>query len=363
MKKKLRIAFVEEWPSLRGTKILPYLAEQFELTYITSDMGTFPKADFADVKLFPAVKYINQRGLAFSRLVDRLYAEGRIDFAVHYAGIAFLSRKTPIVGVLGGSYCTDFLDSWRGASPLRKARLVVGFLHYTVPEFLACRRADRLVANSEGLKRELMGHYGLKGKPFDVVYNGIDPDFTAMGAVKKIGETPRAIYSGRLHEKKGILGVVKALHRRRDIDISLRIAGEGPDRAAIADIGRKDSRIRLLGHVSKNKLLQEMENTNLFVFPSFHEGCPNALLEAMAARHACVCYGIAPVREVLGDSGVVTEVGDPAALCEELARLAKEPAEMVSLSGKAYEKSLDFSWEKCAKQFESILRAFHAQLG
>jgi len=58
VKRKARIAFLEEWPSLRANRVLPYLTKEFEITYITCEMGNFPKGDFKEVIKFPAPNFM-----------------------------------------------------------------------------------------------------------------------------------------------------------------------------------------------------------------------------------------------------------------------------------------------------------------
>jgi glycosyltransferase involved in cell wall biosynthesis len=362
MRENIRIGFFEEWPSLRATKVMPYLTTRFRITYVTSEKGQMPQGDFERVIKYPAPRYINQRGIAFSNLAKKLYDKGEIDFAVHYAGIAFVARNVPIINMLGGSYCTDFLSKWRSSSWLQKAKLSVGFLHYTLPEYMACKGADRIITNSESLKSEIAGYYNLGNKLCNVVYNGLDVDFVNLGQDKQMSSKSAIIYTGRLHDQKGILKLVRSFHDRKNIDAPFLIAGDGPDRDSIAAICQDDNRIRLLGHLSKDRLIQEMNETTMFVFPSFHEGCPNALLEAMASRHACLCYDIPPVRDVLDGAGILSEVGNPEALCDRIAELVMAPAEVNRLANQAVVKSGDFSWEKCAMQIEQILTRFHETL-
>lgn len=362
MHENIRIGFFEEWPSLRATKVMPYLTTRFRITYVTSEKGLMPRGDFERVIKYPAPRYMNQRGIAFSNLAKKLYDKGEIDFAVHYAGIAFIARDVPIINLLGGSYCTDFLSKWKRSSWLQRVKLGVGFIHYTLPEYIACKGADRIIINSKSLKNEIYCYYNLKDKPYDVVYNGLDVDFVNIGQDKKMPSNSTIIYTGRLHDQKGILKLVKSFHERKDIDAPFLIAGDGPDRDSIASICQDDNRIRLLGHLSKDRLMQEMNETTIFVFPSLHEGCPNALLEAMASRHACLCYDIPPVREVLGGAGILSEIGNPEALCDRLTELVMAPADVNRLANQAVMKSGDFTWEKCAMQIEKILTEFHDTL-
>lgn len=360
MGQKLRIVFLEEWPSLRGTKILPYLAEKFDITYVTSSRGVQPNANFKDIHMFPPPKFINQHGFAFSRLADRLYREGHVDFAVSYAGIAFLTRQVPIINFMGGSYYTDFLLKWQSGSLIKKLRLPIGFLHYTVPEYIACKRANAHIVNSEGLKKDLMQNYSLSRENIQVVHNGVDEDFRSLGQKKSQLRPAKAIFIGRLHASKGILEFVNVFHQRQDIEIELIIAGDGPDYNKIETISQNDSRIIMLGHVPKSELLQHMEKTNIFVFPTSHEGCPNSLLEAIASHHACIVYDIPPVIEVLQNAGIIVELNQADEMCSQLKKLMSAPSAIDSLANEAFVQAKSFSWDGCARSVEKVFLKFGA---
>jgi len=166
------------------------------------------------------------------------------------------------------------------------------------------------------------------------------------------------IYTGRLHASKGILPFVKGFHQRKNIDAELLLAGDGPDYPAIEAICQNDSRITMLGHVVKSTLLHHMEHTNIFIFPSSHEGCPNALLEAMASRHACICYDIPPVAEVLGQAGRLIQLNDVEGMLSEVLALTQSQEKLASLADEACTKAASFSWDHCARSIERILLDF-----
>src|SRR5436190_8213791 len=90
----IRVAILEEWPSLRSFHVLPYLCERFEVTYITTGKA-LPDAPFKDVITFPDPRFHLQRALSFSRCTDALYRDKKIDFAYSYACIGFLIRQAP----------------------------------------------------------------------------------------------------------------------------------------------------------------------------------------------------------------------------------------------------------------------------
>ena len=362
MKRKARIAFLEEWPSLRANRVLPYLTKEFEITYITCEMGNFPKGDFKEVIKFPAPKFMLQRAWNFARAKDKLYEQRRIDFAYVYSSIGFLIRKTPYIHLLGGSALEDFKIKWARSGLYKKILLLKGLIHYSLPELVACKRAKKIITNSRALKEEISNSYNLRNKDISVIYNGVDIDFYNIQGSKLEEPGKNILFTGRLHFRKGILELVKEFSKRGDIRSNFYIAGFGPDYEAMRNLALKDSRIKVMGEVEKGRLKEIMRITSIFLFPSFHEGCPNSLLEAMASGHACIAYDIPAVREVLQDSGILVEVGKPQRICDELEKLLSDESKVKNFSKIAYERAKSFSWDSCAEKLADVFRCMHEEL-
>ena len=143
-------------------------------------------------------------------------------------------------------------------------------------------------------------------------------------------ETPLIVAAGRLHEKKGfdILIRAMALLRDRGLDAACRIAGEGPERrrleALIAERGLGD-KVVLVGW--REDLPGFLATGDVFAFPSYQEGFPLVLLQAMAAGLPIVASAIDGPSEMLahGKSGLMVPAGEPEALANALAGLLADP--------------------------------------
>lgn len=141
--------------------------------------------------------------------------------------------------------------------------------------------------------------------------------------------TPVLLCPARLAAVKGHGDLLEAAARlaARGIPFELRLAGEGPERAAIERrIGERGlgERVRLLGSVPHGELLEMYRDgqADCVVLPSLSEGLSVALVEAMAYGVPVIATRVGGVPELLEDgAGVLVPPGDAEALTEALARV------------------------------------------
>jgi glycosyltransferase involved in cell wall biosynthesis len=109
---------------------------------------------------------------------------------------------------------------------------------------------------------------------------------------------------GRLSPEKGQAGLLEAFAelRNRHPDLELRLVGDGPDRQALetlaADLGVSDG-ARFLGRMTETDAMAEIARSDIFVLPSFMEGLPIVLMEAMALGVPVVASNVAGIPELV----------------------------------------------------------------
>lgn len=174
------------------------------------------------------------------------------------------------------------------------------------------------------------------------------------------GRPPRIVAAGRLHPKKGfdVLVAAAALLRDRGLSFEVEIAGEGDERGRLEGlIGEHGlgERVRLVGWRDASAFLA---TGDVFAFPSYQEGFPLVLLEAMAVGLPVAASAIPGPDEMIleGVSGRLTAPGDPVALADALAALIADPAASAALGRKAREAVLaDYGPDSLARRLSAVV--------
>jgi glycosyltransferase involved in cell wall biosynthesis len=190
-----------------------------------------------------------------------------------------------------------------------------------------CQQADAFVAPSPAIERELTVSGYARGR---ILYlpNGVaipEPrdaagrsqarlDLAEADASLAIGdESPLAVYTGRLHEMKGLGFLVRAWPQvlSRVPNARLWLVGDGPYRAELNDL---IGQLGLWGFVYVTGPFDDVEEflraADLFVLPSLEEGMSLALLEAMAMGLPVIASAI-PANEAIVDDRVTGLLAPP----------------------------------------------------
>jgi glycosyltransferase involved in cell wall biosynthesis len=174
-----------------------------------------------------------------------------------------------------------------------------------------------------------------------IVRCGVDSAFLDAGPLPAPAE-PRLVCVGRLAEQKGQLVLVEAaaLLAAKGVDFQLVLAGDGPMRpqieAGIAAHGL-GTRAKITGWLSGDAVRAEVTAARLFVLPSFAEGLPVVLMEALALGRPVVTTFVAGIPELVraGSNGWLVPAGDAHALADALADALRTDPKRLEEMGRA----------------------------
>jgi colanic acid/amylovoran biosynthesis glycosyltransferase len=180
-----------------------------------------------------------------------------------------------------------------------------------------------------------------------VVHCGIDPGFHAV-APRPSPAAPRLVCVGRLCEQKGQMLLVRAVQAvvAKGIPIHLVLAGDGEMRGEIEALiaaSNLGSHISITGWINGDQVREEMLSARAMVLPSFAEGLPVVVMEAMALRRPVLTTYIAGIPELVrhGETGWLFPAGDVEALAAALeACLAATPAQLEAMGEAGHQRVL-----------------------
>jgi colanic acid/amylovoran biosynthesis glycosyltransferase len=171
-----------------------------------------------------------------------------------------------------------------------------------------------------------------------VVHCGLEPGFHSVDTSPQISDS-RLVCVGRLCEAKGQVLLIDAVAqlKKRGVHVDLVLAGDGPMRAEIEKMVREfglEDRVRITGWISSAQVRQEILAARAMVLPSFAEGLPVVIMEALALRRPVITTYIAGIPELVkgGENGWLVPAGSicdlTAAIEDCLARSSEEIARM-----------------------------------
>jgi colanic acid/amylovoran biosynthesis glycosyltransferase len=157
-----------------------------------------------------------------------------------------------------------------------------------------------------------------------VVRCGLEPSYFA-GAPSSSPKSQKLVCVGRICEQKGQLLLVDAVRLlcERGVDVSLTLAGDGELRLAIEELVQRyqlEKNINITGWLSSDGVRNELIGARALVLPSFAEGLPVVIMEAMALRRPIISTFVAGIPELVteGDHGWLVPAGDVEALAEAI---------------------------------------------
>jgi len=174
-----------------------------------------------------------------------------------------------------------------------------------------------------------------------IVHCGLESSFYKVDAVA-FPVKPKLVCVGRLCEQKGQLLLVEAAKKLADtnVDFELVLAGDGEMRQQIEALIQQyalQNRIKITGWISSQAVRQHILDAQILVLPSFAEGLPVVIMEAMSLKRPVISTYIAGIPELIkhGKNGWLCVAGDVDDLSQTMQHALSTSLEKLQEMGEA----------------------------
>ena|SRR5215211_2130 len=349
-----------------------HIAAQLEkmghiVTVVTSRFGRLPHREQngrVTIYRVPGLRRRQDRSNPLEQIVFILSASVlsliRVPRLKPQATLAFFGVPSGAVAwLIKNLYQVPYVISLRGGDVPGFRPYDFRVYHKLVSPFLRhiWKHAAAVVANSEGLRR-LANAFDPR---FDIpiIPNGVELE--SYKVAERNWSQSRLLSVGRIVHQKGLDLAMRALGGLKELNWEWRIAGDGPQMHMLESLARElgiGERVIFLGWQSREQLMECYKQANVFLFPSRHEGMPNALLEAMASGLPVIASCIAGNEELVIDheTGYLVPSEDIEALHIALKKILSDSAlrERMGTASRQY-AAANYSWESTAQQYAILL--------
>lgn len=309
-------------------------------------------------------------------LARKILKNGNIDYTMHLTfGSMWMPTFLPLLcssfiwGPVGGGDCEP--KSFLKVLPLKQrivqsSRYVMNALSFLHPGIVLCSwKAVAILTRTPNSAQIIPRCF--RYKVHTVLETAMESGvFKYKRMEHPEDDTIRLITTGRLLPNKNILTAVRALNyipsRYR---ISLTIIGSGHQKKSIENAVARSGRgndVKIIDEMPRENVLQLVEQSDIFLFPSLREGGSWALMEAMAIGLPVICLNWAGMAITTDDEcairlPVTTPEQMPKDMAEAIIKLIEYPA-LRKQMGEAGRKRIKekFNWEEKGRFIETLMK-------
>ena len=263
-----------------------------------------------------------------------------------YACAAKLLGRKVIMHIHG----SRFKEYWAESPLHRKSRIL-----------RSLRKADAVIVLSRSWQ-EWFRSIGVDGT---IVLNNIIPYPSASSEAPQNDGLLHMLFLGEIGERKGVFDLLKGIYDHADEfqdRIHLAIGGSGDEarmRKKISSFAIAEM-VSYEGFVSGEKKASLLREAQAYILPSYHEGLPISILEAMSYGCAIISTPVGGIPEIVGsDNGLLVPPGDTEAIAEAIRTLIhmQDEGSLESLGQRSREKVAPFFPDAVLDSLEKIYEA------
>lgn len=255
----------------------------YKVTVIVMDDGKEYDDEFNNIIKIKVPKIKNISSLVFSYKLNKLLNEDDI-VNIHYPTFGIMLQKK-----LNTIYTVHTLASEEINYSISANKLVYIIKQFEKKylELRSLRKAKLIISLNNKLKQKIIDKYKIEDSRIKIIGNGIDVSiFKNKTNQVNLGNKFTFLYLGRLTQRKNIQTLIEAVNRIKEYDFRLLIAGSGEFENELKNTVNRlgINNIEFIGYKSGADLINTYTNCNVYVLPSFYEGLPFTVLEAMALK-------------------------------------------------------------------------------
>ncbi len=226
----------------------------------------------------------------------------------------------------------------------------------------SARRATLVTTVSDYVRQQVISTLPVLRRQVRTIHNGVDLPEGEPSDIVSPGRR-YVLYVGGHECRKNVAAVLRAMERfwkANGDSYELRLTGNESSlcadaSAALSDVSDR-SRVRFLGAVDDAELSRQYRHAHALLMLSGDEGFGLPVLEAMAHGCPVIASRCASLPEVVGDSGMLVDADDAAAVCAALDTLADASPERAALIRGGRDRARQFAWSVTASRFHDAYR-------
>jgi glycosyltransferase involved in cell wall biosynthesis len=231
-----------------------------------------------------------------------------------------------------------------------------------IARFLIHQSQAILLLSNDGMQKwkyfEPKGSYYRVDNPF-IVENRLKSNGN-LNAASQQNLSPTLLFVGRLIEEKGIFELLEAMTDiLKQVDCRLIIAGDGNEKEEVIrriKNTKLENSVSLLGYLDAEKLYQVYQQSTIFILPSYREGFPTAIFEAMNFGLPIVATAVGGIPDHLQDgvNALFIKPKDAQSLANAVVRLLNDPKLCLEMHHANLDKVQEFRPENVASNYIAI---------
>ncbi|MEY3471018.1 MAG: hypothetical protein RLZZ223_368 [Candidatus Parcubacteria bacterium] len=231
---------------------------------------------------------------------------------------------------------------------------------------LAIKKADQIITISKFSAKEISSIFNIPFTKIPII-TPASPRIRLENNTFFKKESRYIFYAGGLDIRKNVPRLIEAfsiIESQYD-NLKLYISGNYfsspiiPDLLEIIKDYALEDKVKLLGYISDEDLVNYTKNADILAYPSLYEGFGIPILEGLSLGTPVITSNIGAMKEVGEDSAVLVNPYSAKSIAKGISSILDDDLLRQSLIVKGINRSLDFNWEKSANKLGKLFQSYH----